>query len=904
MPGLRRFFHIERGAAGVTRAVDEELHFHFEMAIRELMENGMTPDRARAEAVRRFGDVEQTRKELASIDRARATHEQRAERWSAVGQDLRYALRGLRRTPGFAIAVIVTLALGIGVNATMFGIIDRLLFRPPTYLVSPDRVSRVFLASTVNGKNAVQSQVGYRRYADLRDATTSFDASAPFSVAPLPIGSGQNTAVMDVAMAGADLWRMFDVKPSIGRFFTAAEDAPPDGQKVVVVSHSFWQSRFGGRMDALGARIEIGSAIYTVIGVAPRGFEGFSAGPVIGFIPMSAGASIMIPAVATQERWYQTYHVNWFEVFVRRKPNVAASAAMTDLTNAYRRSRRAEEQLAGGKASASDDRSYAFGGPILRDRGPDESSEAKVATWLVGVAAIVLLIACANVANLLLVRALRRRREVAIRIALGVSHGRLIMQLMSESLLLAAFGGLAGAALAYWGGTLFRLWLLGDQEVAGAPADARVGLLCAALALVTGVLTGLAPAIRAGHADVTRALRSGARDGTTHRSGLRSGLLIVQAALSVLLLAGAGLFARSLANVRHVPLGYDADHVLLINLENRGVSMDSSQRAALRYRLVDRALQVPGVEQAAIGLTVPFRITFQADLFIPGVDSVSKLGEFTLQSGSGTLLATLGTRVIRGRGITAADSRNAPRVIVVTEAMAKRIWPSENAIGKCVRIEADTTPCFTVVGITEDVRAGSLAQPALHYYLSIEQFGGSDNASLYVRTRGQAADEADRVRRALQPAMPGDSYVTVTPMATIIGGETRSWQLGATMFSAFGTLALILAAIGLYSVIAYNVTQRVHEMGVRLALGAQRRDVISLILREGMWVVLPGVALGATMTLGTGHWIAPLLFQVSPNDPAVIAVVVGSLLGVAAIASLVPALRASRVDPNQALRAD
>jgi multisubunit Na+/H+ antiporter MnhG subunit len=275
---------------------------------------------------------------------------------------------------------------------------------------------------------------------------------------------------------------------------------------------------------------------------------------------------------------------------------------------------------------------------------------------------------------------------------------------------------------------------------------------------------------------------------------------------------------------------------------------------------------------------VPFWSTWQFSLFVEGIDSVTKLGDFTLQAATPDFFATMGTRVLRGRAFTAADGEHAPRVMVIGESMAKKIWPNQEAIGKCVRVNADTMPCTTVIGIAEDVRRGSMSETEMHYYMPIEQFRPNDGG-VFVRTRGPAADRADAVRRALQPLMPGVSYVTVTPMSTIIAPQIRSWKIGATMFAVFGALALVLAAVGLYSVIAYNVTQRTHEMGVRVVLGA----VIALL---------------------AGRWVAPLLFEVSPKDPPVLVSVVLTLVTVAIAASWIPATRAARVDPNEALRAD
>ena len=896
---------LDRGAAGIARAVDDELRFHFEMTVRDLMNNGMNPDDARREAERRFGDIQRTRQHLAEIDRVRAGQQRRAEWWSGFAQDLRYAWRGLRLKPGFALGVIVTLGLGIGANAAMFSIVDRLLFRPPSYLIAPERATRFYFGRTYRGKEDVSSYMGYRSYLDLRENTTSFDAMTPFYVNEIAVGLGESTREMKVAMSGVDLWRMFDVKPVMGRFFTAQEDVPPDGTPVAVISYGFWQTQFAGRADVLGQKIDIGPRKYTIIGIAPTDFTGFSPEQVVAFVPMSAqmsGGGFGGP----KEKWYDTYHMTWFETFARRKPTVTAAAAQADLTRGYQLSFR-KQLVADGDSTQKRFalvRPHAIVGPVLHDRGPNETSDAKVATWLVGVTAIVLLIACANVANLLLARALRRRREIAVRVALGVSRGRLLMQLVTESLLLAVFGGALGLAIASWGGRAMRAILLGKtSDVGSTLGDPRLLGTVAVLAAISGLLSGIAPAFGAMRGDVAAALKAGSREGVMQRSRMRTALLIAQAALSVVLLVGAGLFMRSLMNVRNVRLGYDADKLLWVGLNYRGVKLDSIQSSMLRDQLLAKAQTIPAVEHAAKALTVPFWMTWQVELFVPGIDSVSRLGNFTLQAGGPDFFATMGTRLLRGRGFTPGDIENAPRVIVVGESMAKKLWPSEDAIGKCVKVDADSVPCSTVVGVAEDVRRGSIAETEMHYYLPVAQFH-PNQAGLFIRVHGSPEDQSEALRRAFQALMPGVSYVTVTPMSAIVAPEIRSWRLGATMFAIFGGLALVLAAIGLYSVIAYNVAQRTHEMGVRVALGAQVRDVVSLIVREGLRVVLPGVLLGSLIALAAGRWIAPLLFQVSPKDPPVLIAVVATLTLTAIVASLVPALRAARVDPNMALRAD
>ena len=900
-PGLRRFMHLDRDVAGVQRAVDDELRFHFEMTLRELMANGMNRDDANREARRRFGDVHVARERLTSIDRARVGRERRAEWWSAFGQDLRYAIRGLRLKPGFAAAVVITLGLGIGANATMFSIVDRLLFRPPRYLVAPERASRLYLATTSRGAERVQSGFGYKRYTDVRTMTTSFDAMTPFYAEDFAVGSGEATREMSVGVSAADLWKMFDVKPVIGRFFTASEDTPPMGAPVAVLSYAFWQTQFGGRPSALGSGIDIGAVRYTIIGVAPEGFVGFADEPVAAFVPITVAASgIGSPRFP----WYSHYGLVWFDVFARRKAGVTLAAADADLNAAFQRSYRLELVVDARTTNFEIAKPRAFARPVLADRGPDESKEAKVATWLIGVTGIVLLIACANVGNLLLARALRRRREIAVRIALGVSRGRLVVQLVTESVLLAILGGAAGLLIAQFGGSVMQRTLLDRTVIESSPfADARVLVVVGAIAIVAGMLTGLAPVFQTGREDVSSALKAGSREGTVRRSRLRTGLLVMQAALSVLLLVGAGLFVRSLMNVKNLRLGFDADRVLWVDEHWRGVKLDSVRSVQLREELLERAKRVPGVGNAARGLTVPFWFTWSSNLYVDGIDSVAKLGQFTLQAGSPEIFATMGTRILRGRGITREDAEHAPRVMVVGESMARRLWPGQDAIGKCVRMSIDTAPCTRVVGIAEDIRQDNIGEPALHYYLPIEQLQRS-NGGLFVRTNGPAAARADEVRRALQPLRPGASYVTVTPMSTIIAPQMRSWSVGATMFTIFGVLALVLAAVGLYSVIAYNVAQRTHEMGVRVALGARSRDVVGLIVREGVRIVVPGVIAGAAIALVAGRWVAPLLFRVSPDDPPVMATVAIVLIVVAVVASWLPAARAARVDPIEALRAD
>jgi predicted permease len=473
-----------------------------------------------------------------------------------------------------------------------------------------------------------------------------------------------------------------------------------------------------------------------------------------------------------------------------------------------------------------------------------------------------------------------------------------------ESLVLAVCGGVAGMVIAQIAGTTLRASLLNQSQPSTGLHDPRTVLFAAVAVVIVGLLTGLTPILQANRADLTSDLKAGMRESTYGRSRLRLVLLVLQAALSVILLVGAGLFVRSLRNVNAIRMGFDAEPVLLVDLQMRGVKLDSAEDLGLHMRLLERAQATPGVESASLQNGVPFWSTSSTSLFVQGIDTVSRLGQFNYNRVSPSYFHTMGTRLIRGRGIEATDVANGPRVAVVSQGMGRVLWPGADPIGQCMRVGSDTMPCTQIVGIAEDIKSQTLGvDSSYYYYLPATQYplrGG-----LFVRVRsGNAAEMREAVRRSLQREMPGASYVNVTPLTTIVAGQTQSWRLGATMFVVFGVLALVLAAIGLYSVIAYNVTQRTHELGVRRALGAQAGDVVRLVVVDGLRVSALGVGLGIAASLVAARWVKPLLFEESPKDPVVYAVITTVLVAVAVAASWVPAVRASRVDANVALRTE
>ena len=887
---LRALFN--RGA--MERELDDELRFHIERETEKYVDAGVP----RAEAERRarlaFGGVNRIKDDTRDVRGISPI--------DTVRQDLRYAWRGLRSKPGFTTAVVLTLGLGIGANTAMFGIVDRLLLRPPAYLQTPERVHRVYLASTSDGRETVERTTEYKRYEDLTRWTRSFDRTAAVAYRSLAIGAGEDAHEVTVGIMSATFFGFFDARPAVGRFFAADEDRTPSGAQVAVLGYGFWQSRYGGRADAIGSTVYVGNAVYTVIGVAPEEFAGVTDGaaPAL-FIPITTFAFLRSPAYFTNYNW------GWLEIFVRRKPSVSVEQANADLTAAFRRSweaQRQQDKLAPVAAAHP----YAFAGAVQLSRGPEASQDSKIVKWVMGVAAIVLLVACANVANLLLARSVRRRREIALRLALGVTRPRLMQQLLTESLVLALLGGVAGLAVAQWGGRALRALFLDAENANAVVSDGRTVLFATVVTVGVAVITGLAPAIQAIRGDVADALKAGAREGTHRRSRLRSALLLFQGALSVVLLVGAGLFVRSLTHVRALRLGYDVAPIVYLEGNMRGTQLSEAEKNALDERLEAAAAGVAGVQSASLTVSVPFWSNEGRSLHVPGIDSVRKLGRYMLQAGSPSYFATMGTRILRGRGFTAEDRRGSVRVMIVSQAMANVLWPGQEAIGKQIQISSDTTPPWTVIGIAENARGRRLREePEFWYYLPMAQYVAYLSPSypmLFARVNGRAEDYVETLRRRLQQEMPGAAYVTAVPLRKLVAPSQRSWEFGATMFVAFGALALVLAAIGLYSVIAYAVAQRTHELGVRIALGAGLGDVLRMIVGQGVAFAAAGIVIGSVISLWAGKWIEPLLFAQKARDPVVYVGVAIVLLVVAVGATLRPALRATRVDPTVALRAE
>lgn len=882
----------------LDRALAEELEDHLARVAREFETDGMDAAAAREAARRKLGNLTSLR-------------EQSRDAWgfpavTALLRDLRYAVRGLGRSPGFTIAAIATFGLGIGANAAIFGVMDRLMFRPFPLLRDPASVDRVYLQTTTQGRIGTSTTFPFARYLDLARDTRAFAAHAAVSEWRFGVGgAGEDTRVRKVAGVSASLFAFFDAPPVRGRYFHAAEDSVPSGALVAVIAHRFWVTDYASG-DVVGRALKVGRLTYTIVGVAPPGFVGtVNGGAPDVFVPITTIPANLGESVAD---YAFTYRWDWVEMLVRRRRGVSAADASADLTQALIRSRATARALNPRVLPDSIARPRGIAGPVRTAGGPDRGPEARVLLWASGVAGIVLLIACASVANLMLARVIRRRKEITVRIALGISRRRLAAQFAIESTLLALLGAVAGMFVAQWSGIAIRTLMLPEGTAFVLAGDWRTTGVALACVAACALLTASAPAFAASRTDLAASLKVGTHAGR-RRTPLQAALLIIQVSLSAVLLVGAALFVRSFLNARAVPLGYDVRSVLEVITDFRGLDAGPAGDA-LRRRMLHEARALPGVTHVTHTNSGLFR-TSTASLRVPGIDSVEALGRFSIQLASADYFDVMRTRILRGRTIEASDRLGAPTVAVVSEAMGHALWPGRDPIGQCLHIgfgnrDAASAGCTTVIGVAENAaRQGLTDDPRLTYYLPIEQFAPELTSTMLLRLAVPSADtRMEDVRRALTRAMPGDGFVVVRPLQEIVDDRRRSWQLGATLFVVLGGLAFVVAAVGLYGVISYDVTGRAHELGVRAALGASPVALVRLVVMGGLGVALIGVATGAGVAYLAARWVQPLLFEQSARDPLVLAGVAVLMLFVAGVASAAPALRAARSDPATALRAD
>ncbi len=899
IPGIRRVLRITRKRS-VDWEIDEELRFHIDERTSQLAREGVVATQARRRAVREFGDLVASHRELARIDHRRLGAERREEIAMSFWEDLRYAARSLWRRPSLLAVTTVTLSLGIAANAVMFGVVDQLLLRPPAHVVDPDAVKRINFSAIEDGKVSAHPVTTYPVVTALRRNTTAFEEIAAFGFkSAFTLGRGPDAQNVTVLMVSGNFFRLLGVRPEVGRLFLDTDDRVPEGESVLVISHGAWRTRFAGDSGVIGSTVILQNKPFTIVGVAPEEFAGIDRQNIDAWVPISAVGNDALGA-----GWHNTANNWWASIIVRMKRGRTLESAAQEATLAYRGVRREMPNEFGKDSLPS-----VVLSSIIGTRAPmGLSRESKVSLWLLGVSAIVLLIACSNVANLLIARTLERRREIAVRLALGVSRSRLVRMLLTEAGMLAAISAILALVIGFSGGRFVQRVLLPEIVWSDSILDLRVLGFTMAIAVLCMLLAGIVPALQGSRTDVAGGLKASARQVAGGRGRVRFALLLTQAALSMILLVGAGLFVRSLRNVATRDIGVDRDRVLRVTMPLSRFGFDQREIDRIYQAGANRVRALPGVAGVSLtGLTSPMGGASARGFSVPGVARP----EFALGGPYNALVepgffATMGARVIAGRDFTESEVRNRARVVIVNETLAAGYWPNESPIGKCATF-GEEKACSTIVGVVNTMLQFAVVKDERAIVYAPFSHPGVDRGSpstMFVRLGARSPAVVSSIRREIQALAPSMPFVQIRSVGELLEPQMQPWRLGATMFTLFGTIAVVIAAIGLYSVLAYWVSQRTHEIGVRMALGAQRRDVIRLVAAQSSKAVVIGLLIALPITLLASRWITDMLYETSPRDPVIYAGAALVLALATLVATIVPARRSSAVDPAQAIRAD
>lgn len=810
-------------------------------------------------------------------------------------QDLKYAARILIRQPVFTAVSVLSLALGIGANTAIFSLVDALLWRTLP-VENPQELVGLY---TRDEKNPGFAPLSHLNWKDYRETSQSFSGVIGYDWVQLSMQVGKEPILGVGQLVSGNYFDVLGIKAARGRTFLPDEDAQPGGHPVTVISHRFWTENLESDPNAVGRVLRINGSGYTILGVTPESFTGTDLGlqPQL-WIPMAMNQQIR-PGKAFN--WYDTRRGLFLNAVGRLKPEVSRAQAQAELSTIGERLRREYPDDNKGRSVEIVPLSQTLvGDPNARDGFIAGSG------LLMGVVGLVLLIACANVSNLLLAQAAARYREIAVRLSQGASRGRLVRQLLTESLLLALLGGAGGLLVALWVQTALPKLLPADRFPLELDLglDARVLAFTLGIAIATGLLFGLVPALRSTKPDLVSALknRSGEQAGSQGRFGLRGFLVAGQVALSLVSLIAAGLFVRSLGEVQSIYPGFDADHLAVLSFDVGRQGWDQSRGEQFYREVRERVLAVPGVTAAAVAQAGPFQGAFLRSVFLEGSDG-KKDGVLTPVNTIGPgYLETVGVPVLRGRGFTAADREGAPRVVIVNEVMAETLWPGEDPIGKRFHFFGD--PPVEVVGVARTIKYNTPGEdPRPYIYEPIAQRYVT-GVTLVVRSQRAPEGVLAAVQQELRKLAPEMPLVGVSTVPDLVTASLWAPRAGASMLGLFGLLALGLASVGLYGVMSYSVTQRSREIGVRMALGAQQRDVLRMVLRQGLTLVAVGLVAGLLLAFGVTRFVSGMLFGVSPTDPAAFAVTSLVLAVVAFGATLVPALRATSVQPILAIRYD
>jgi putative ABC transport system permease protein len=819
---------------------------------------------------------------------------------NTLWQDLRYGVRMLLKKPGFTLIAVVTLALGIGANTAIFSVVDEALVRPLP-VPQPEQLTLLSMAN----QRGFTTGFAYPDYVDYRDLNDVFSGLIGYSQMALSLNADGQTARIDGMIVTGNYFSVVGVAPALGRTFSPEEDKTPNSHPVVVISYGCWQRRFGAAPGVIDKTLSLNGYPFTIIGIAPAEF----AGTVRGYAP-EVYVPIMMLAQA-QPAWDNNPLTSrgfwWLSLMGRLKPGVSgqqAEAAMTALS----------EQVLGATERTG---AFTEAHPVLKDGRQGDTDMLSDLSFplklLMAVVGLVLLIACANVGNLLLARAAARQKEIAVRLAVGASRWRLIRQLLTESLLLSIAGGASGLMLALWLTDLLAAYTPPDNFsnlTLDAKLNFRVLGFTLLLSLLTALIFGLAPALSASKPDLVPMLKneSGASGAGVRRFSLKNFLVVAQVALSLIVLISAGLCLKSLRNLNHIDTGFDTAKVFVMSVDLGLGGYDEARGRLFYSQLSERLTALPSVESVSLATTVPLgkggmiRFINHLEGYQAQPDEHITMG-FNIVSE--TYFKTMGVPLSAGRGFRSEDNATAPKVAIINEAMATKYWPDSNPIGKHIDLgrgpKTGPQP-LEIIGVVKDSKYRNLTDEAEPTFYEPLQQWYVPNMALHVRTAGEAKTLIARVRQEVKAL---DADLPVFNVKTMAEQKSRSLyaeRMVATLLTAFGLLALLLAALGIYGVIAYSVSRRTREIGIRMALGARGGNVLALILRQGMAMVIIGVAFGLAGAFAATRVLASFLYGVSTTDPFTFALIALLLTVAAWLACYIPARRATKVDPMVALR--
>ena len=891
--GIRRAFRLPTTAARLGRELDDEVRFHVEMRVAALVARGVAPEEARAEALRRFGDADELRDYCLSIEVPQMQRANASERLHSLGQDLRFAIRQARRAPAFTTIAALTLALGIGATTAIFSVVSGVVLKPLPF-PEPSRILQLWEV----GPRGDRIHFADPNFDDIRAQSRTLEGVAELNANPTTVVAQGEATPTIYSEVSRDFFHVLGVRAAAGRLF--ADDEQREGAApAAVISYGFWQQHYGGAPSAIGSTLSVDGTLATIVGVLPPELE------------HPAGTEVGMPRELERRLPSRTAH-NW-SVVARLRPGATVDDAQRELSAIARRLKLEYGDETGTVDAAVVPLQDQIVGPVRR-----------TLYLLFGASALLLAIACTNVVNLLVARMAARESELALRVAIGAGRGRILQQLLVEASLLAALGGIGGLLLAIGGARVLVALRPADlPRAADVAVDGRVLLFAVLASALTAIALGVIAAWRGGSSrDLRASLASASRTQAAGASGrVRGALVVAQLALSVVLLVGAGLLARSFLKLMQVDPGFRTRDVVVAELSLPGAG-DSAKRARrVQYldEAVDRLRAIPGVRAVGGSSVVPlgdgggngtFGVLDRADqqLTMPILQQLfqdrTRTGYAEFRVASPGYFAALQIPVVQGRVFDDRDRAGTPHVGVISASLARKRWPGESAIGKVIEygnMDGDLTP-ITIVGIVGDVREASLAEdPRPTVYVDYRQRPAQAGNFALVASIDHGAPVAEAVRRSLA-GLRGDIPARLTTIETLVSRSVAERRFMLLLVGVFAGVALLLATVGVYGVIAYLVTQRERELGIRVALGARRGDIMRLVLRQGATLALTGALLGAGVALAATRVLSGMLYEISASDPISFIGVTAMLCLVALLASLPPARRAARAEPMSVLR--